>query len=321
MSTVRGTTPSNSTNLLYNVISMFGNMAAEVFRSRENSDEFKEPNDGSLRYRPYSAVPAHPYADEALKNRQLDIDRELRKLFIKSPRDVPSEFAQMLMDDYVIAEQRRKMANYEGYMDWLMSQEPIEPELDPLFNHFERGTALIGEILTIGTKTSIKHFEVGQVTHPYRQRLQHVYQLREEVVEEIMLRGGTILPQSVPYRALAIAPRFASDKQLQGFIVRYKRDIGCIDCDSTTQQLNIVERQVAGYRIDAASGFDQAALANLPDNFAQLNPSQQQRALRISGVQDFIEQAVQTDSLDKFVVPVSTTIFAHKVDATLPVQQ
>lgn len=293
---------------------MFGNIAAEVFRPQEPIGEFKEPSDGSLRYRPYGAVPAHPYVDETLKARQQYLESELRKLFKTCPADIPAGFASMLADDYDIGEERRKMANYEGYMQWLLSHEPIDPHLDPLFAHFERGSAYIGEILTIGLETSIEHFEVGKVTHPYRQRLEHVYPFREEVVEEIERHGGVVYPTVTPYRALVIDPRFSEHGALQGFIVRYKRDVGAINCISTAQRLNIVERQIAGYRIDAASGFDQEALAQLPEDFAQLNPSRQQRALRLSGIYDFIERAVQTDSLHDFVVPVSTTIFAHKVD-------
>lgn len=110
--------------------------------------------------------------------------------------------------------------------------------------------------------------------------------------------------------------------------MKYKRDYGHIFISgSDNELLRIVERQIAAYRVDEASGFDQTVLRAMHD-LRDTYPKRIQwdkstsdddketevfyNRLRMTGCAEFIEHAVQTDALDDFVVPISTTIYGYK---------
>jgi len=307
---------------------MFGYAAAEFFRPRYEKDEgFKEPTDGTLRYRPWGAMPANPYLDQALKDRQSYIGSEFIKLFNNPPDGTPPEFAEMLLWDHEIGEQRRSIQNFDGYTQWLATCEPITEDIDRKADHFEHGSAYAGEILDFALATSIDHFEVGKVTHPYRQRLEHVEPFRREVEDAIKERGGLIYPKVMPYRSIDIMPHMFVDEdgqeKLAGFIVKYKRDFGHINLADGSGTLRLVERQLAGFRVDEAAGFN-PAIVTLMDFASKdkgirwdgIQDDQFERQLRNTGARGFIEKAVQTDSLEDFVVPISTTIYGFRVKST-----
>lgn len=306
---------------------MLGFMAGEMFRPAQDESErsFREPSDGTLRYSPAGAMPANPFVDEELKAAQAYKTAEFSKLFSQAREGVPSEFATILADDYLIGDQRRCMQSFEGYSEWLAMREPITEEIDQKMSYFERGKATVGEIFDIAVETKIPHFEVGRVTCGYGQRLEFLQPFREEVVQEIENHGGLVFPTIQPYRyrSIDIDPKVWVDefgnKRLAGFIVKYKRDIGRIDILNDTDAIHVVERQIAGYRIDEASGFDQDIIARMnaliTDTGMQWD-GQKDHAwdfeLSRTGCRDFIETAIQTDSTADFVVPESVAIYGFK---------
>ncbi len=229
----------------------------------------------------------------------------------------------MFEDDYFIGEHRRNMQNYEGYSELLKGAEPVSEELHPLLEHFEKGTALPDEILTIAVNTRIPSFEVGRVTSPYGKRLEHVEPFRQDVRNAIEAHGGVVFPTIQGYRSIDINPKVTYDTtgegRIVGFIVTYKRDVGAIELPNDSGVISIVERQVAGFRVDEASGFPQEILEKM--HLAMKDPGTKwdgekdlnwHEELLATGCLDFIETAVQTDSLEDFVVPQSTTIYGFK---------
>lgn len=304
---------------------MFGLISAEVFRpfTEEKEASFREPTDGSLRYSPYGAMPAHPFKNESIKARQRHIFQEFMKLFKNYPADVPAEFAEMLEDDYFIGEQRRGMQNYEGYTEWLGLKQALPAEFDGIVEQYENGGAFPDEILTLAISAKLPSFELGKVTSPYRKRLEHVAPMREDVRDAIEFHGGVVYPSIQPYRSIDIQPMFSLDTagmhRLVGCIVKYKRDFGHIDIPAESDRLSIVERQIAGYRIDESSGFPQELVARLEAIVAERyanNPEavilDWSECVKESGLAAFIEAAVQSDSLEPFVVPESTTLYGFR---------
>lgn len=283
---------------------------------------FREPSDGTLRYRPYGAMPSNPYADEAIRQRQREIHTEFRRLYGFTKGIVPDGVAAMMQSDYDINEERRSIKNFDAYMTWLNTHQPTSQEIQQSLAYMERGKALVDELVDIGLQTNIESVELAKVTHPYGRRLEHVYPMREDVMRATENHGGVVYPSITPYRSIHIHP-FTSYHtgsagmvgELQGFIASYKRDIGHIATDDPSVQLRIVERQIAGFRVDEASGFPQEKIQHLLDSRADIHNEHSEafdRHMRESGVRGFIEKAIQTDSLDAYVIPQSTTIFAYR---------
>lgn len=284
--------------------------------------DFREPTDGSLRYRSYGAMPANPYADEAIRARQQVIRAEFKKLYSYTDGLVPRGVAAMMQADYDINEERRSLKTFDAYMSWLNTHQPVSPEIEQNLNFMERGAALPDELLDIGLHTNIESVELGKVTHPYGRRLVHVYGMRDDVKQAMDARGAMMYPAITPYRSIDIHPftsyhtgMKAEKGMLQGFIASYKHDLGQIPTDDPTVVLRVVERQIAGFRVDEASGFPQDKLQRLLDSRADVTKEHSdtfQRQMRESGVRGCIERAIQMDLLDDYVIPQSTTIYAFR---------
>lgn len=200
--------------------------------------------------------------------------------------------------------------------------ESIAEQVD----RYEAGTAEVADVLDIALNTDITQgLEVGRVTHPYWQRMEHVLDMRTAVAEGIEARGGVLEPWISPYRSISIVPytRPTLDAPvLDGFITPYKHDVGTIFRPKDGKILHVVERQIAGIRIDEASGFRQDilermnALAATKKDFDWQNVNDEMFADRLisTGARGFIEKAIQTDTRDAYLVPESTTIYIFAED-------
>jgi len=280
---------------------------------------FREPLDGSNRYLPYGAMPGDPYLGDEIESRQLEIDIEFKKLFLSPDTDAPPAFRQMLVADFEVGRQRRKLLNFDGYMKWKALEEVMEPRVEVLSQLVERGTADCAEAIDFALNTEIEKTEIGQLTCAYSNRLEHVQPFREEVAAAIEAHGGVLIPSIIPYRGLSIVPdvEYLEDgfHTLNGFIIRYKRDVGYIRLPNDEGVLRIVERQIAGVRIDEDSGFSDPVLKMMQytpiagDHTWQDNEKQY---LHDTGCQSFIEQAVQADTVEALIVPISVTVYAYK---------
>jgi hypothetical protein len=300
-------------------------------------DHYTEPSIHNVLIVPHGAMPANPYLDEAVKKQQSIIDAEYLKLYETPPKDMPHSFVEdVVIADFVINEERRKMENFEGYMEFTHSGMYVDPILTTEKELFERGQATIDEAIHFVVNCPLKKGEFGKVTHPYGYRMQQLEPFRTEMNEAIEAQGGIVYPSVAPYRSINILPKIErfdngtefGGQRIIGFIVKYKRDYGHVPIPGNdTEVLRIVERQIAAYRVDEASGFDQSvldAMYELRNTYPkridwgrQAGDSAREKKiyydrLKKTGCVDFIENAVQTDALDDFVVPISTTIYGYK---------
>ncbi len=315
-------------------------------------EEFIEPFSGALYDRVYGAMPANPFLNEKVRKRQAGIDRELIKLFEYPPEElaIPKAFRNFLLRDHFIGEERRKMQNYESYAGWRQKINGfiLPGYLSDQIDRFETGNAEPDDILDIvmdpmndDQETSLESFEIGKITHPYWRRIEHVPAFREAINESVEAHGGVLFPTVLPYRSIDIIPKTSIDKRghdtIVGFIVKYKHDIGEIHSKNGERKIKIVERQLAGYRVDEASGFRQdiiEAMENItldrslkniqfdesmkeiadeeserPFYWENIHDKRFEYLLRTTGCRGFIEKAIQLDSQEAFVVPISTTIY------------
>ncbi|MDB5163373.1 MAG: hypothetical protein JWO54_456 [Candidatus Saccharibacteria bacterium] len=298
-----------------------------------NKKEFVEPFTGNVHDRIYGAMPANPYLNDEVKNRQAKIDSELIKLFKYPPEklNIPKDFRNFLLEDHNIGEERRKMQNFNSYAIWQQKIAGLQlPKyLTEKLSRFETGHAETDDILDIvmdpindDKETTLESFEIGKLTHGYWKRIEHLSSFRESVQDSIASHGGVLFPTILPYRSIDILPKVVTDKQgherIVGFIVKYKHDIGEITSENSERTINIVERQLAGYRVDEASGFRQDILDSMQAvsdfkagsfSWENVHDKQFEYHLRNTGCRGFIEKAVQLDSTEAFVVPISTTIY------------
>lgn len=289
---------------------------------------FTEPFSGTLYDRHFGSMPAHPFKSDAIQARQAGIERELVKLFVPPVGlEVPDEFARFFRDDYEIGEHRRQMTNYNNYMAWRASAPIVPDELLLPVDRYESGTAEVEDIFDIMLGTSmVDGIEVGRVTHPYWRRMQYLQPLRESVAKAIVERGGVLERRNSPYRSIDIIPAIGPDQhgnqRIHGHLARYKHDIGSMVRPSDGRVIHVVERQIAGIRVDEASGFSQGVLRRMHEvadtkaNFVWSNTKDDrfEYHLRDTGCRGFIEKAIQTDATDDYIVPESTTVFMFAED-------
>jgi len=290
---------------------------------------YREPGLHNPLILPYGAMPANSFFDQEVKDQQAEIEAEHYGLYETPPKEMPEPFVRVMTADYVINQNRRKMDNYEGFMKWELKGEAVSTDLLVNKDLIIRGQASIDQEVEFATRTTLDAIEFGKVGHPYGYRMQEIIPLRSDMNEAIELHGGVVYPTVSPHRSIKILPKVeryddGSEYGLQrivGFIVKYKRDVGRIPVVGSDDVIHVVERQIAAYRVDEASGFDQEVLAKmhaLCDKYPlrirwdqSINASFEDRLVR-TGCRDFIENAVQTDSLEDFVVPISTTIYGFK---------
>jgi len=286
---------------------------------------------------PYGAVPANLYRDEETKLQQAMINESFQMLYETPPSEMPREFVDhVVVNDYIINENRRMIENFNVYTQFMASDTEIDPTLFPEIDRFESGHATIEEIARIASHSDIPSVEFGKVTHPYGYRMQYIDPFRTDMSQAIEAQGGVVYPDIAPYRSIKILPRVlrADDgtefgrQRIIGFIVKYKRDYGHIPvAGSKDEVVRVVERQIAAYRVDEASGFDQSvldAMHALREEYpkrihwdAHVSEDGKDRKvftdrLHKTGCLSFIENAVQHESLEDFVVPISTTIYGHR---------
>ena len=291
---------------------------------------FTEPFTGAIGDRQFGAMPANPFRDEKVQKRQAGIEAEFLKLFVPPAElQVPDSFAAFFQEDYEIGERRRQMTNYSNYMSWRGANPDIPEALVPHIDHYEEGTAEVDEIFDIMLGTSItKGLEVGRVTHPYWQRMQHLPPLREAVASAIVERGGTLESRRSPYYKIGILPNIGPDadgnQRINGHLARYKHDIGTLVRPSDGKIIHIVERQIAGIRVDEHSGFSQGVQRRMHETadteekflWSDTRDERFEYHLRDTGCRGFIEKAIQTDSTDAYIVPESTTVYMFAEDPT-----
>lgn len=295
---------------------------------------------------PHGAMPANPFIDELVKTQQRDINSEYKKLYETPPSDIPQEFVDdVVMEDFVINEQLRQMQNFQVIAEFRDSGAIIDPEYQQMFELYERGQASIDQFCQLLTHpdldtrdvdmANLKAGEAGKVAHPYGYRMEYLSPLRHEMDEAIQSNGGVVYPTVGAYRSITILPKVKTfddgskfgGQRIIGFIVKYKRDFGHIPVVGREDEvLRIVERQIAAYRVDEASGFDQSILTSMRDrrdqsegrinwdhhSLDQRAQAAHEHALRATGCRDYVERAVQADSSEDFVVPISTTIYGFK---------
>lgn len=228
-------------------------------------DRIVEPNSSSHDLLPWGAVPANPYMNDAVKQQQADEKAFMRYLYASPPDDQPADFSEMVADDYMINEERRAMKNYDSFMSWSESNIPPEHLAEQVYL-FSAGKANTGQIFDIALGTDLDTFEAQKLTHPGGYRMYHLYAMRSEAEEAVLDRGGVVYPaELLLYRDFDVVPKVASDGKLVGFIVRYKRDYGHMFTPDGKKIINLVERQIAGFRVDEASGFDQSLVRAFED--------------------------------------------------------
>ena len=295
---------------------------------------------------PGGAMPANQYVDEETLNQQLEHSDAIKALYEHPPINIPKNFEHMVVGDYVINEVRRGLINFEKYMA-LIKQCPniiqLMPEEIGLLMRGKASQDQIFDVVIRANEEAEKNHTAGyessefwKLSHPYGYRMQHLSSIRENSARSVLEHKGLVYPSVLPYRDITIMPHveygtpiydeagmqididYHEQPILVGFIVRYKRDYGNVPIPGSEKIIHLVERQVAGIRVDEASGFSQAHLdifnqeafnGAVPVNWNDPNDARIPNRLESYGIKNLIHSAIQTDSLEEFVVPLSTMMY------------
>lgn len=296
---------------------------------------FHEPFGDQHWNKPYGASPARPYGDPETEARQEMMNIEFNKLYEFPPEElkIPDSFKKYLIDVEKFARIKRNLTNHYHYEAWRKTNPEIPHyRLEDVY-HYEKGQASIKRIGSLAASSTLQAFLAGKLTHPYWQRIGSLPDMRDETALMIESLGGLVYeyPDHNPYRSIKIQPYTTlnpdtSKEEIQGISVEYLRDFGTMRLPGK-DRVHMVERQIAGYRVDEASQFPQEILEAMhnpsifisePDtrdfSWTNLQDPRHEIFMDKSGCKEFITQSVQSNSVEPFVVPIETSEFGYKGD-------
>lgn len=297
---------------------------------------FNEPFSDTAWNKPYGASPARPYGDPATERRQELMNAEFDKLFESPPESlqIPESFRECLIEGEKFGRIKRNLKNHYHYEAWRKTNPAIPTHLQREVLAYEQGKASIEAIGHIAVQTTLKAFLAGKLTHVYWQRMESLPEMRQDTSSVIESLGGLVYsyPTEQPYRSISIVPSTVFDpktgkEEVKAIGVDYKRDFGMVRSLNDGLPINFVEQQTARYRVDEASRFPQEIIEamNNPQLFVSENDARDfswtnlqdprhKVFLDLSGAREFIEESVQSNSVEPYVVPVETIEFGYKGD-------
>lgn len=246
---------------------------------------------------PWAATPPYPYTGH-----QNMVNLELEKLFnTPYPEDTPLPFSELVMADFLAGRAHRETTNAGHYAQWLREHDSHGPRAHEIISRSDELGIEPSKLLDFIRESSIQAIELAKLSVPYGYRMEYLPQLRTEVDLLIRERGGALL-EAQPYGHLhANLHRSEDFRTLNGILATYQRNIGRLDADDGTP-IVITERQALAIRTDEASGFPADLREQLTDGQIEVSEEAMKN----------VEQFIQHDTGEKFMVPLSLTVFAHR---------
>lgn len=309
-----GEKPTNTTELLPPEINT---------RVRELPPDFHEHRDRDTP--PWEPTPG----DRSLvPNHQREVEAQLEQLVtVYAPEELPDEAKWLAYSDYYAGNARRETENKGSYGEWLTSTDSellSDPGLLEIEQKIGYGTACPDELLHFMQHTSLKSIELAKLFHPYGYRMQYVPEMRQRIDEGIKDCGGYLLEESSEeegmdkYRNIdfmkVVVPM---NQKFVGYLVKYKRDIGGV-IHKNGHPIRIVERQLAGLRLDRYSDlpFDIYKKVSQRTSMVHAVENWEGRMLEETGLKEFVEADIQSDTAADYLIPLSTTVFAYNTQLT-----
>lgn len=311
-------------------------------------DWFVEPG-GDEGYVPYGSTPLMPF-DAGVSRHQSATRQQLRALFEAPPDSIPvSAFAQSIIEnDFYAGMAYREEKNYSKYAAWLAHYEQQYRDLlqygywHDVVLRAEIGKATPSELINLHRHSSIGATTLASLTVPYGYRLDQYPSMMHDVEDAIVEHGGVVIPRNDRfYRKISepgmhytvetiggVSPTLEDIpktewQQYQNrpnieyirsglgvMLVTCRQDIGNFQTDRNDQEVvrcNVAERRSLAIVTDDQLGFPRSLLRPLEEI---------PRGRRFNGAWKFIcDHVLQTNAQVPYVVPISSTIFAHRVEA------
>lgn len=245
----------------------------------------------------WAATPLDPYSEH-----QHEVHGQLEQLFAQPyPDDTPQEFSDLVTFDYIAGSARRETVNYSHFMAWQREHPEEAADHGDIIANAQRSGSCPRRLLDFVRNSSVRSTELGKLSLPYGYRLEKLAEFRDEMKDIVAERSGELLVDQ-PYGHMHVAPHYTDDGKLRGMLATYQRDIGRV-LDRNAEIITITERQALAIRIDDASGFPR----DLYHDIASRDKKRYEAALaRVEN------EFIQTDAADKFMVPLSLVMFAHR---------
>lgn len=195
----------------------------------------------------------------------------------------------------------RETMNMAHYDEWMNSHWGHGHAAHEIIKHSEEAGIAPAKLLDFVCENDIQSTELAKLSVLYGYRIEYIPELRNIIDQTILDRGGTLL-RGLPYGHIHVAPHRSDDSDhLSGILATYQHNIGQTIADDGTPVI-ITERQALAIRTDTASGFSQ----DLHQRIMSQNKHVSAAAM------EEVKQFIQDDLNEKFMVPLSLTVFAHR---------
>ncbi len=274
-------------------------------------ESFTEPADREP-ICPFEPTPPDPYYHEVAAHQRLVDDSFYGLIHEHAPAYIPQEVRDMVELDYLAGSAQRHIKNAQAYREWSAQNMPLTPELEAINHEISLGTVQPTNNLYFIKQTNINSGELTRVFHPYGYRMQHVSSARVATRQGIEANDGVVYPPVLAtYRKINIQPNMNfSNGCISGFLVTYKRDVGHVTRDDG-RRIQVIERQSAAIRIDRLSGMDSDMRSALHSVGGIGKVKGWENALvHGTGFDKFLTDKIQHDTLDSFLIPLSTMSYA-----------
>jgi hypothetical protein len=198
------------------------------------------------------------------------------------------------------------MANYNSfYTRDLVDDKDLPSDDKELFSLATIGKASPAELMYLRNLYGLSSVELGCVTHPYGQRMEHLDQMRDSVNEAISMFNGKkldIVNYKIKNTDVILHPR--EEGVSDAFFMTRKRDLAQL-ADNT------IIRECSSFivRIDQDSDFDQDLANNIRS--VKLNNIQNvtKRLTRAGNLNVVVPQLLEENNY-KTIVPLTTVTYA-----------
>lgn len=262
------------------------------YECSQTPEWFREPT-----ATPWAATPLHPFTPH-----HNEVDAQIERLYGEPfPDDVPAEFQELVYTDYLAGSAYRGTTNMAHFDEWLRTHVSHGPLAHEIIKRSEAIDIEPSMLLDFVCENDIQATELARLSVPYGYRLEHVPELRAEIDRVLVGRGATLLVDQ-PYGHIH-TPLHRSDNfhHLRGILATYQKDIGRLQANDGAP-IVVTERQSLAIRTDKDSGFPRSLHDKLANGRAEVSADAMAE----------IEEFIQNDSSEKFMVPLSMTVFAHR---------
>lgn len=250
---------------------------------------------------------ATPLEPNILQQKVFD---DLRKRFIENrPGGLSDTIFDYMLMHFENRFAKRQQRNRDSYLQRLYKDTSvIESEYPGLLKLALHGLAYPDELLDVRQGLGMGDIELGRVTHPFGEHIDDFEELRTQVVDAIVEKGGrAFLPDEFTgMEAFEVEDTdrriTQSDTVSEAFLIVRTRIVGVLP-----DQTEIHERSSFILQLDKA--FDKSTVAKLKEVVRGKGESLHEQVAKVISITDVARPLLESNNFEA-AIPLSSTMFA-----------